>query len=160
MEVNASFSLSKLTNEDLQGRLKPSSTKFCGMVWDYCFWLCQRIYSPWRDLLNLASASCLLNDTFLWQWVGGVGVVLYSLLSVDIARKPKVFACESSQPSFANPSGSGESHAKPQRKARVLRRTGSSFSLSLYISFQTVNLSSILDWLIVRKCWVDTFWLK
>lgn len=60
---------------------------------------------------------------------------------------------------LANPSGSGESHAKPQRKARILRRTEPSFPLSPYISFQTINLSSILDRLIVPKCCVDTFWL-
>lgn len=54
-------------NQRLTRKTKVTATEFCGPGTVSPLALSEDLQSL-RDLLTLASASCLLNDTFLWQW--------------------------------------------------------------------------------------------
>lgn len=128
--------MSELTKEGFPRRLKPFTTKFYGMAKDWiAFGSVRALTLPWRDLLKFSKCLLELNDTFLRQPVGGVGVLLFGSLSLDSARNPKGSAFQGRQIAWlCRPQRIRRKSPQTQRKNRTFKEARTPSLLFIFLS--------------------------
>lgn len=110
--------------------------------------------SSFEDHLKCSTCLLELEATFLWQWVDGLAVFLYSLFSPDSARNSKGFSVQGRQiVSLCRPQRIRRRKSpKAQENSKIFKETRTTPLLFILLSHsRTINLFSILDCFILYQ---------